>query len=48
MGNKMSLAEIPVRIVSRYIQNFKYLVHGVFSLFGEDKNLTLAKQGDSN
>ena len=48
MSDKQTLAEIPVRIVSRYIQNFKFFIHGVFSLFGEDKSLTATKKGDSN
>lgn len=48
MNDKQTLAEIPTRIITRYVQNFRFFIHGLFSLFGEDKKLTEAKGGESS
>jgi outer membrane protein assembly factor BamB len=36
MGDKIELAEVPARIIQRYLGNFDYLVKQVSSLFGSE------------
>jgi hypothetical protein len=47
MGDKISIAEVPVRIMQRYVENARFFVSSVMSMFNpEDKKLASTKQSD--